>query len=63
MLFKLKEGCRTRGHKATLVKEQCRLDMRKYCYSQRVINEWNKLPNYCVNANSVIYTYIDDKIV
>ena len=36
-----------------LVKEQCRLDMRKYSFSQRVINEWNKLPNYYVNASSV----------
>ena len=50
---KLKEGSRTRGHKAALVKEQCRLDMRKYSFSQRVINEWNKLPNDCVNASSV----------
>ena len=41
MLFKLKDGSRTRGHKAALVKEQCRLDMRKYSFSQRVINEWN----------------------
>ena len=48
MFFKLKEGSRTRGHKAALVKEQCRLDMRKYCFSQRVINEWNKLPNDCL---------------
>ena len=32
---------------------QCRLDMRKYSFSQRVINEWNKLPNDCVNASSV----------
>ena len=46
MFFKLKEGSRTRGHKAELVKEQCRLDM-------RVINERNKLPNDCVNANSL----------
>ena len=53
MFFKLKEGSRTRGHKAALVKEQCRLDMRKYHFSQRVINEWNKLPNDCVNASSV----------
>ena len=30
VFFKLKEGSRTRGHKAALVKEQCRLDMRKY---------------------------------
>ena len=53
MFFKLKEGSRTRGHKAALVKEQCRLDMRKYSFSQRVINEWNKLPNDCVNASCV----------
>ena len=36
-----------------VVKEQCGLDMRKYSFSQRVINEWNKLPNDCVNASSV----------
>ena len=53
MFFKLKEGSRTRRHKAALVKEQCRLDMRKYSFSQRVINERNKLPNDCVNASSV----------
>ena len=38
MFFKLKEGSRIRGHKAALVKEQCRLDMRKYSFSQKVIN-------------------------
>ena len=38
MFFKHKEGSRTRGHKAALVKEQCKLDMRKYSFSQRVIN-------------------------
>ena len=27
--------------------------MRKYSFSQSVINEWNKLPNDCVNASSV----------
>ena len=50
MFFKLKKAV---GHKAALVKEQCRLDMRKYSFSQRVINEWNKLPNDCINASSV----------
>ena len=38
MFFKLKEGSRTRGNKAALVKEQCRLNMRKYSFSQRMIN-------------------------
>ena len=64
MFFKLKEGSRTRGHKAALLKEQCMLDMRKFSFSQRVINESNKLPNYCVNASivnmfkNIIYIYL-----
>ena len=53
MFFKRKEGSRTRGHKAALVKEQCRLQMRKYSFLQRVINEWNKLSNDCVDVSSV----------
>ena len=53
MFFKLKGRSRTRGHKAALVKEQCRLDMRKHPFSQRVINEWNILPTDCVNTSTV----------
>ena len=53
MFFKLKKGGRTKGNKTALAKEQCMLDMRKYSFSQRVITEWNKLPNYCVNASRV----------
>ena len=53
MFFKLKEGSRTRGHEAAFAKEQCRFDIRKFSVSQRVINEWNKLPNECVDASSV----------
>ena len=45
MFFKHKEGSRTNGQNAALVNEQCRLDMRKYSFSQRVINEWNSLSN------------------
>ena len=53
MFFKRKDGSRPRGHKAALVKEQCSLDMIKYTFTPRVINEWNKLPNDCVNGSSV----------
>ena len=52
MFFKLKESGRTRGHKAALVKKQCRLDMSTYSFSQRVINEWNKLSNDCAIAST-----------
>ena len=51
MYFKFKDGSRTSGHKAALAKEQCKLDMRKYSFSQK--NEWNKLSNDCGNASSV----------
>ena len=33
-----------------LAKERCKLDIRKYAFSQRTINEWNRLPGECVNA-------------
>ena len=36
--FSLKKDSRTRGHEVTLVKDQCRLDIRKYSFSQRTIN-------------------------
>ena len=47
------KGNRTRGHEVTLAKDQCRLDIRKYSFSQRTINEWKKLSTDCVTASSV----------
>ena len=52
MFFSLKKD-RTRGHEVTLVKDQCRLDIRKYSFSLRKKNEWNKLSTDCVTASSV----------
>ena len=43
----------TRGHSWALAKERCKLDIRKYAFSQRTINEWNRLSGECVNATSV----------
>ena len=53
MFFSLKKDSRTRGHEVKLVKDQCRLDIRKHSFSQRTINEWNKLSTECVTASSV----------
>ena len=39
---------RTRGHGVTLVNDQCRLDIRKYSFSQRTVNEWNILYTDCI---------------
>ena len=35
------------------MKDHCRLDIRKYSFLQRTINEWNKLSTDCVTASSV----------
>ena len=52
--FEIKESKITRGHNFTLVKKQrSRLDVRKFSFSQRTINVWNKLSTECVHASSV----------
>ena len=59
IFFSVKEEKRTRGHGITLAKKQCRLDIRKVKFSQRTVNEWNRLLADCVGASSVnmlIYT-------
>ena len=49
----IKESKITRGHNFTLVKKQRRLDVRKFSFSQRTINVWNKVSTECVHASSV----------
>jgi ribonuclease P/MRP protein subunit RPP40 len=41
--FIREKGC-MRGHELKLFKPSCRLDCRKYVFSNRVINMWNNLP-------------------
>ena len=53
MFFSLKKDNRTRGHEVKLVKNQCRLDIRKYLFSQRTVNEWNKLSKDCITSSNV----------
>ena len=46
------------------MKKQSRLDVRKFSFSQRSINVWNKLTEECVHASSVnnfIFKNIIDK--
>jgi len=42
-----------RGHTMKLVFTRSRLDIRKYSFSQRVVAEWNCLPEHVVAASSV----------
>jgi len=34
-------------------KEHSRLDIRKFFFSQRVVNSWNALPQHVVDAESI----------
>ena len=52
IFFSLKKDNRTRGHEVALVKDQCGLDIRKYSFSPRTINEYNKLSSDCVTVSS-----------
>ena len=49
-VFEIKECKITRGHNYTLANKQSRLDVRKFSFSQRTINVWNKLSTECVHA-------------
>ena len=51
--FSKVQGRRTRGHSETLQKPHCRLDIRKFSFSHRVINDLNKLPTEGVRAESI----------
>jgi hypothetical protein len=43
----------TRGHELKLFKPSCKLDCRKYCFSHRVVDVWNQLPDSVVACNTV----------
>ena len=42
-----------RGHSLRVGKKRSRLDIRKYSFSQRVVNGWNRLPQNIVDARSI----------
>ena len=44
---------RTRGNDFKLVHSRSRLDKRKYSFTSRIVNLWNKLPNWVVLSESI----------
>ena len=53
IIFSVNEERRTRGHRIALAKKQSRLDIRKFSFSQRTVNEWKRLSSDCAGASSI----------
>ncbi len=51
--FQMADTSRLRGHPLKQRKDQSRLDLRQFTFSQRVVNMWNDLPVDVVTASSV----------
>ena len=51
--FFRKSSSVTRGHSQKLYKLPFKSDLRKYSFSQRVIDDWNRLPGELVEVSTV----------
>jgi len=52
-LFEFETSGRTRGHSLKLQKKRCRLDLKLYFFSERVVNLWNNLDDQSVTTSSL----------
>jgi len=52
-MFEPSTDSRTRGHSLKLKKHSSRLDLRKYFFSEMVVNRWNELDVDTVSATTV----------
>ena len=43
----------TRGHSKKLYKKNCRTNVRKYSFSQRIVDEWNKIPKKVIDSKTI----------
>ena len=51
--FQLSDDSRTRGHKFKIIKLRSRLEIRRNFFTQRIVSEWNGLPSFVVEAETV----------
>jgi hypothetical protein len=51
--FKMNADSVTRGHVFKLLTSNCRVDARKWLFSQRIVKVWNSLPASAVNFASL----------
>ena len=51
--FQLHTATGRRGHSLAILKQHCRLNVRKYFFTHRVVDTWNKLSEDTVNSKTV----------
>ena len=51
--FELQTTSTTRGHSQKFYKRKCRLDIRKYSFSYRIVNDWNSLPTTAIESKTL----------
>jgi len=52
LYFEIDSGGR-RGHSDKLFKKRSRLDIRKYTFSNRVVDKWNSLSQDCIDCTAI----------
>ena len=51
--FQLRTATGRRGHSLAILEQHCRLNVRKYFFTHRVVDTWNKLSEVTVNSKTV----------
>ncbi len=52
-LFEMRKHTITRENTKKIYKIRARLDVKKFSFPNRVINNWNELPEWMVNADTI----------
>jgi len=52
-MFTFSDNTRMRGHSAKIVKNRCRLDVRRHFFCKRVIDRWNSLDQCIIDSTTV----------
>jgi hypothetical protein len=52
-IFDLDPNTRTRGHSKKIKKKFCRINLRKFSFTNRIVDLWNTLPQSVIDAKDV----------
>jgi hypothetical protein len=55
-IFDLDPNTRTRGHSKKIKKKFCKINLRKFSFTNRIVDLWNTLPQSVIDAKDVLKT-------